>query len=78
MNATIDQPTPRNLREQILQKISAMPDDDITQVYELLLLAEKLKVRREISQQAAAENAQGLWLNLPEFINVYRSQRKSA
>ena len=55
-----------------------MPENDIAQVYELLLLAEKLKVRREISQQAAAENAQGMWVNLPEFINAYRSQQKSA
>jgi len=78
MNATLEQPTPRNLREQILQRISAMPEKDIAQVYELLLLAEKLKVRCEISQQAAAENAQGMWVNLPEFINAYRSQRKSA
>jgi len=78
MNATLDQPTPRNLREQILQRISAMPENDIAQVYELLLLVEKLKLRREISQQAVAENAQGMWVNLPEFINAYRSRRMSA
>lgn len=77
MNAILDQPTPRNLREQILQRISVMPENDIAQVYELLLLAEKLKVRREISQQAADENVQGMWVDLPEFINAFRSQRKS-
>jgi len=55
-----------------------MPENDVAQVYELLLLAEKMKVRREISQQAVAENAQGMWVNLPEFINAYRSRRMSA
>jgi len=78
MNATMNQPKPSNLREQVLQRISAMPESDVAQVYELLLLAEKLRVRAEVSTQAEAENELGRWVDLPEFIAAYRAQKRSA
>jgi hypothetical protein len=78
MNATINQPKPHNLREQVLQRIAAMPENDVAQVYELLLLAEKLRLRAEISKQAEAENERGTWLDLPELIAAYRAQKRSA
>ena len=78
MNVTINQPKPHNLREQVIQQISAMPESDVAQVYELLLLAEKLRLRSEISKQAEAENERGTWLDLPELIAAYRAQKKPA
>jgi predicted transcriptional regulator len=78
MNATSNQPKPQNLREQVLQRISSMPDSDVAQVYELLLLAEKLRLRAEVSEQAAAENKRGTWVDLPAFIAAYRAQKRSA
>jgi predicted transcriptional regulator len=78
MNVTINQPKPHNLREQVIQQISAMPENDVAQVYELLLLAEKLRLRSEISKQAEAENERGTWLDLPELIAAYRAQKKPA
>ena len=78
MNATINQPIPSNLREQVLQRIAAMPERDVAQVYEWLLLAEKLRLRAEVSKQAEAENERGTWLDLPELIAAYRAQKRSA
>jgi hypothetical protein len=78
MNAAINQPKPHNLREQVLQRIAAMPENDVAQVYELLLLAEKLRLRAEVSKQAEAENERGTWLDLAELIAAYRAQKRSA
>jgi len=55
-----------------------MPESDVAQVHELLLLAEKLRLRAEISKQAEAENERGTWLDLPELIAAYRAQKKPA
>ena len=76
MKASFNQPQPHNLREQVLQRISAMPESDVAQVYELLLLAEKIRLRAEISEQAEAEG--GTWIDLPELIAAYRAQKRSA
>ncbi len=53
-----------------------MPESDVAQVYELLLLAEKIRLRAEISEQAEAEG--GTWIDLPELIAAYRAQKRSA
>ena len=58
--------------------IAAMPENDVAQVYELLLLAEKLRLRAEVSKQTEAENERGTWLDLPELIAAYRAQKRSA
>ena len=55
-----------------------MPESDVAQVHELLLLAEKLRLRAEISKQAEAENERATWLDLPELIAAYRAQKKPA
>ena len=78
MNVTINQPKQHNLRVQVLQKISAMPESDVAQVHELLLLAEKLRLRSEISKQAEAENERGTWIDLPELVAAYKAQKKPA
>jgi predicted transcriptional regulator len=55
-----------------------MPESDVAQVHELLLLAEKLRLRSEISKQAEAENERGTWIDLPELVAAYRAQKKPA
>ncbi len=71
------QPIPKNLREQMLKRISSMSEQDVAELYELTLLNEKLRVRREVSEQADNENAAGLWKNLPELVRAYRDSKKS-
>ena len=78
MSTHATQPIPKNLREQMVKRITAMPEDEVAELYELVLLNEKIRVRREISEQADRENAQGLWANLPELIRTYRASKKPA
>ncbi len=71
------QPIPKNLREQMVKRIEAASEEDLVEVYELMMLNERLRVRREISQQAEAE-LRGLWTDLPELIRAYRARNKKA
>ena len=76
MSKTLPQPIPKNLREQMLKRISTMSDQDVVELHELVLLNEKLRVRREMSDQAERENVAGLWTNLPELLRAYRAGKK--
>jgi DNA-binding protein Fis len=78
MSTLAPQPIPKNLREQMVQRISSMSEQDVAELYELVLLNEKIRLRQEISDQAEQENAAGLWTNLPELIRAYRASKKSA
>ena len=78
MSISTTQPVPKDLREQMVKRISVMPEDEVVELYDLLLLTEKIRVRREISDQADQENARGLWTNLPEIVRAYRASRKPA
>jgi hypothetical protein len=78
MGSYTTQPVPKNLREQMVQRISSMPENEVEELYELFLLKEKIRVRRELSQQAEEENAKGLWTDLPELIRAYRASRRPA
>ena len=78
MNATHPQPVPMNLRAQMLQRIAAMSDQDVAELHDLVLLNEKLRLRREISAQAEREQAEGRWDDLQEFVRAYRSRTKPA
>ena len=71
------QPIPKDLREQMVKRISSMSEDDVVELYDLVLLNERLRVRREISQQAEQERASGLWANLPELIRAYRTRNQA-
>ena len=75
---TVDHPIPKDLREQLQSRIASMPEADLAQLYELWLLTEKLRVRRQISEQAEGEHAAGQWENLPDLIRAYRSRKKVA
>ncbi len=78
MSTSVDQPIPKDLRTQMLKRLESMPDEDVTELYELTLLQEKLRLRREISADAEREQAAGLWSDLPEFIRAYRAAKRSA
>lgn len=78
MSSIATQPIPKNLREQMVQRINTMSERDVVDLYELVLLNEKIHLRQEISDQAERENAEGLWTDLPELIRAYRARKKSA
>lgn len=62
----------------MLKRLESMPDEDVTELYELTLLQEKLRLRREISADAERERAAGFWSDLPEFIRAYRAAKQTA
>jgi hypothetical protein len=72
MTATLQPPVPKDLREQMVKRVSTMPEPDLVELYQLALLREKLRLREEISHQADRENADGVWDDLPEFIQAWR------
>ncbi len=78
MSSITTQPMPKNLREQMVQRINTMSERDVVDLYELVLLNEKIRLRQEISDQADQENANGLWTDLPELIRAYRAKKQSA
>ena len=78
MSTMSSRPVPTDLREQMVKRISTMSDNDVVELHELVLLNEKLRVRREISEQAEQEQAAGLWTGLPDLIRAYRAGRKPA
>jgi hypothetical protein len=75
---SLQQPVPKNLREQMIERISTMDDDSLIKLHDLDLLAEKLRLRQEISEQAEAERVAGKWDDLTEVIRAYRSRNKHA
>ena len=78
MATILPQPMPKNLREQMIHRVQEMPDEQVAELYEMLLLQEKLSLLDKMSESAEREQAQGKWQDLPEFIHAYRSRRKSA
>jgi len=73
----LDTPVPKNLRTQMLKRIEAMPEEDVTELYELVLLQEKLRLRRDVSADAEREQTDGVWVGLPELIRAYRTGKRS-
>lgn len=71
-------PVPTNLRQQMLERVSSMAEEDVVRLHELILLNEKIRVREEVSRQAEQERADGKWDNLEELIRAYRARRKRA
>jgi hypothetical protein len=76
MSTYATQPIPKNLREQMVKRMQSAPDEDLLFAYEVMLMAEKDRVWREIQQQGAAEAAAGLHDNLPDLIRKYRMRNR--
>jgi hypothetical protein len=69
---------PKNLREQMVERIAAMSERDVAELYELWLLKEKMDVRREMSDQAEQEESTGAWEKLLELVREYRSRKRNS
>lgn len=55
-----------------------MDEQSLLRLHELDLLAEKIRLREEISRQADAEQASGTWENLTEVIRAYRMRHRAS
>ena len=78
MNSTLPQPVPKNLREQMLKRVSEMDETSLVRLYDLELLVEKIRLRDEMSKQAEDEMGQGKWEGLDEAIRQYRARNRAA
>ena len=74
-NYTI-QPIPKDLREQMVKRMQSAPDDDLLFAYEIMLMAEKDRVWKQIQAEGTAEAAAGLHDNLPDLIRQYRMRNR--
>lgn len=74
MASTLPQPVPKNLREQMLKRVSEMDETSLVRLYDLGLLVEKIRLRDEMSKQAEDEMEQGKWDGLDEAIRQYRAR----
>jgi hypothetical protein len=78
MNATLPQPVPRNLRQQLVKQIESVPEDELEEVHDILLLRAKLRLLDLMSEQAEREQQEGKHDDLAEYIRQHRARRKSA
>lgn len=76
MTSTLPQPVPKNLREQMLKRVEKMDEVSLVRLHELDLLAEAIRLRGVISQQAEAERASGKWEGIEETIREYRRRKQ--
>ena len=75
---TTPQPIPKDLRQQMMNRIEVASEDDLVFVNRLFLLAEKDRLWKEIQEDAAAERAAGKLDNIPELVRQYRARNKTA
>lgn len=78
MSAITDQPIPKNLRQQMVERISTAPEEDVVFVHDMLLIAEKERLWKKIQNDAEAEQAAGKLDNIPELVRQYRNRNKAA
>jgi len=76
MSTNTTQPVPKDLREQMVQRMQVAAEEDLLFAYEIMLMAEKNRVWKQIQSEADAEAAAGLHENLPELIRQYRMRNR--
>ena len=76
MTSTLPQPVPKNLREQMMKRVAEMDEDALVRLHDLNLVAETIRLRALISEQAEAERAAGKWDDLADVIRTYRQRRR--
>jgi hypothetical protein len=78
MPSSPTKPVPKNLRDQLIKRISEMDDQSLTRLYDLDLLVEKMRLREVMSNQAEGERAAGKWNGVTEAIREYRARNRGA
>ena len=75
---TSSQPIPKNLREQLVEKVQSVPEKYLALLYEAWLDTETVRLLDEMNEQAEREQASGKWDNLQDLIREYRARRQLA
>jgi len=72
------EPPPKNLRPELLRRISSMSEDDLVWLHEVLLNVEKERLWEELSSDMEADRQAGRMRHLPEIIREVRAELKRA
>ncbi len=72
------QTIPKDLREQMLERLATASEEDLVLVHEILLHAEKDRLWHEIQADAEAEQKAGKWDRLPEIIREVRARLRQS
>ncbi|MFN0076106.1 MAG: hypothetical protein ACKVY0_06505 [Prosthecobacter sp.] len=62
----------------MMNRVAEMDEDTLVRLHDLDLLAESIRLRTLISEQAEAERAAGKWDDLPEVIRAYRNRNRQS
>lgn len=72
------QPVPKDLRQQMIQRIQSAPESDVVLLHDIWLSAAKDRLWQEIQENAAAEQEAGKLDEVPDLVRRYRARHASA
>lgn len=78
MSNSITQPIPKDLRQQMIQRIQSAPEQDVVLLHDIWLSAAKDRLLQEIKQDATAEQQEGKLDQVPDLVRRYRARNEPA
>jgi predicted RNase H-like nuclease (RuvC/YqgF family) len=78
MSTLLNQPVPKNIREQMIRRMETAPEDVVLLVHDVLLQIEKETLWQKIQGNASEDAKSGKLDRVGEIIQNYRDTRRSA
>ena len=78
MSTLLNQPVPKNIREQMIRRMETAPEDVVVLVHDVLLQIEKENHWQKIQGDASEDAKRGKLDRVGEIIQNYRDTRRSA
>jgi predicted RNase H-like nuclease (RuvC/YqgF family) len=78
MSTLLNQPVPKNIREQMIRRMETAPEDVVLLVHDVLLQIEKETLWQKIQGNASEDAKSGKLDRVGEIIQNYRDARRSA
>jgi hypothetical protein len=78
MSTLLNQPVPKNIREQMIRRMETAPEDVVVLVHDVLLQIEKENLWQKIQGDASEDAKSGKLDRVGEIIQNYRDARRSA
>lgn len=78
MSTLLNQPVPKNIREQMIRRMETAPEDVVVLVHDVLLQIEKENLWQKIQGDASEDAKSGKLDRVGQIIQNYRDTRRSA
>jgi len=78
MSTLLNQPVPKNIREQMIRRMETAQEDVVVLVHDVLLQIEKENLWQKIQGNASEDAKSGKLDRVGEIIQNYRDARRSA